>query len=124
MFINYNKNPAGNFTGDCVIRGIATVMDREWDDVWLEIMTVAFKEKDMMTSNRIWQKYLEQQGYHRYMLPETCPDCYTIKDFTRDFDVGRFIVGTGTHVIAVIDGNYYDTGDSGDDIPIYYWKKG
>lgn len=124
MFINYNKNPAGNFTGDCVIRGIATVMDREWDDVWLEIMTVAFKEKDMMTSNRIWQKYLEQQGYHRYMLPETCPDCYTIKDFTRDFDAGRFIVGTGTHVIAVIDGNYYDTGDSGDDIPIYYWKKG
>ena len=27
------------------------------------------------------------------------------------------------HVVAVIDGNYYDTWDSGDKIPIYYWYK-
>jgi len=124
MFILYNKNPAGNVTGDCVIRAISTIADSEWDDIWLEIMTLAFKEKDMMTSNRIWQKYLHSNGYIRHNIPDTCPDCYTINDFSRDFNVGSFVVGTGTHVVAVKEGNYYDTWDSGSEIPIYYWEKG
>lgn len=124
MFIFYNKNPAGNVTGDCVIRALSTISDSEWDDIWLEIMTLAFKEKDMMTSNRIWQKYLHSKGYVRHNIPDTCLDCYTISDFSRDFNVGSFIVGTGTHVVAVKEGNYYDTWDSGSEIPIYYWEKG
>jgi len=33
------------------------------------------------------------------------------------------ILATGTHVIAVGDGNYYDTWDSGQEVPIYYWRK-
>jgi hypothetical protein len=33
------------------------------------------------------------------------------------------MLATGTHVVAVIDGNYYDTWDSGDEVPIALWKK-
>ena len=124
MFIQYNKNPHGNFTGDCVIRAIATAMDTEWDDVWLGIMVIAFREKDMMDSNRIWQQYLHENGYKRTNIPDTCPDCYTVNDFARDNSQGTYILGTGSHVIAVKDGNYYDTGDSGNEVPIYYWMKG
>lgn len=51
------------------------------------------------------------------------PDCYNVKDFAQDHPKGRYVVGTGTHVIAVIDGNYYDTWDSGEEIPVYYWEK-
>lgn len=124
MFIQYNKNPHGNFTGDCVIRAIATAMDAEWDDVWLGIMVIAFREKDMMDSNRIWQQYLHENGYKRTNIPDTCPDCYTVNDFVRDNPQGTYILGTGSHVIAVKDGYYYDTGDSGNEVPIYYWTKG
>lgn len=124
MFIQYNKNPHGNFTGDCVIRAIATAMDAEWDDVWLGIMVIAFREKDMMDSNRIWQQYLHENGYKRINIPDTCPDCYTVNDFVRDNPQGTYILGTGSHVIAVKDGYYYDTGDSGNEVPIYYWMKG
>lgn len=124
MFIQYNKNPHGNFTGDCVIRAIATAMDAEWDDVWLGIMVIAFREKDMMDSNRIWQQYLHENGYKRTNIPDICPDCYTVNDFVRDNPHGTYILGTGSHVIAVKDGYYYDTGDSGNEVPIYYWTKG
>lgn len=124
MFIQYNKNPHGNFTGDCIIRAIATAMDAEWDDVWLGIMVIAFREKDMMDSNRIWQQYLHENGYKRTNIPDTCPDCYTVNDFVRDNPQGTYILGTGSHVIAVKDGYYYDTGDSGNEVPIYYWTKG
>lgn len=124
MFISYNKNPADNYTGDCVIRAISTIMNKDWDEVWLDIMVLAFKAKDMMSSNRIWQDYLHQNGYVRYNLPDKCPNCYTIKNFAEDFPQGSFLLGTGTHVVAVMDGKYYDTWDSGNESPIYYWKKG
>jgi len=124
MFVEYNKNPFNNYTDDCVIRAIAAEMDRDWDDVWLDIMVLAFQKKCMMSSNNVWQEYLHNNGYVRYNIPDTCPNCYTIKKFTEDFQNGSYILGTGTHVVYVKDGNYYDTGDSGNEIPIYYWKKG
>jgi len=43
--------------------------------------------------------------------------------FCEDHPYGTYIVGTGTHAIACIDGNYYDTWDSGDESPLFYWKK-
>ena len=124
MFIEYNKNPFNNYTDDCVIRAIAAEMDQDWDDIWLDIMVLAFQKKCMMSSNNVWQEYLHNNGYVRYNIPDTCPNCYTIKKFTEDFQNGSYILGTGTHVVYVKDGNYYDTGDSGNEIPIYYWKKG
>ena len=43
--------------------------------------------------------------------------------FCEDHPYGIYIVGTGTHAIACVDGNYYDTWDSGDESPLFYWKK-
>ena len=57
------------------------------------------------------------------IIPNTCPDCYTIADFCNDHPYGTYILATGTHVVAVIDGDYYDTWDSGNEIPIFYWQK-
>ena len=62
-------------------------------------------------------------GFKRFIIPDTCPDCYTIKSFCSDHPKGEFIAATGSHVVAVVDGDYYDTGDSGNEVPVYYWKK-
>ena len=78
---------------------------------------------DMMSSNAVWGAYLYDQGFRRYIIPNTCPDCYSVKDFCEDNPKGEFMLATGTHVIAVEDGNYYDTWDSGDEVPIFYWRK-
>ena len=43
--------------------------------------------------------------------------------FGRDHPQGLYVLATGTHVITVIDGDYYDSWDSGDKIPLYYFKK-
>ena len=56
-------------------------------------------------------------------MPNMCPPCYTVKDFCKDHPVGTYILATGSHVVTVVDGNYYDTWDSGTEVPIYYWKK-
>lgn len=78
---------------------------------------------EMPSSNAVWAAFLYREGYRRHVIPNTCPFCYTVKQFTLDHPSGRYLLATGSHVVAVIDGDYYDTWNSGDEIPIYYWKK-
>lgn len=123
MYSELNINPQKKQTGDCVIRAIGTVTDKEWDDTFLDLMAKSFEMKELPSQNNVWGAYLHDLDYTRHIIPDTCPDCYTVNDFTRDHPQGRYVVGTGTHVVAVIDGNHYDTWDSGEEIPIYYWQK-
>ena len=123
MFIQYNANPNNNLVGDCVIRSIATVLNKSWEDVYAGIVLQGFIMNDMPSSNSVWKAYLNKYGYTRHIIPNTCPDCYTVKDFCKDNPVGNFVLGTGTHAIAIKDGNYIDTWDSGNEIPIYYFER-
>lgn len=122
-FIFDNPNPNDALVGDCVIRAIAIALNKKWDDVYIDLSTNGFLLRDMPSSNRVWGDYLKSNGYKSYMIPNTCPYCYTIKDFCNDYPQGVYILATGSHVIAVINGDYYDTWDSGNETPIYYFKK-
>lgn len=123
MFIEYNPNPKGINTGDCVIRAICKALDTDWEKVYMEL-TVKGLEKAMWgDTNAVWEQYLKDYGFKPHVLPNTCPDCYTIADFAADHKSGTYIVATGSHVVAVIDGNYYDTYDSGTLVPSYYFER-
>jgi hypothetical protein len=37
--------------------------------------------------------------------------------------MGTFVLGTGDHAVTVVDGDYYDSFDSGQMIPIVYYRK-
>lgn len=79
---------------------------------------------DIRHANHVWGTYLRNNGFKRFNLPDLCPDCYTVRDFCSDHPTGTFVLATGTHVIAVINGNYYDSWDSGMEIVAYLFKKG
>lgn len=122
MFVFYNPNPARKLVGDCVVRAIARLTNQSWEDTYIDIVMQGLKMYDMPSANHVWGTYLKSKGFNRYLLPNTCPDCYTVKDFCVDYPQGEYMLATGSHVIAVEDGNYYDAWDSGDEIPVYYWK--
>ena len=123
MYIYRNLNPYNKHAGDCVIRALANVMDMDWVDVYDDVTRMGKILKDMPSSNNVWGAYLKQNGYKRHIIPNTCPDCYTVKDFCRDNARGKFILYIDGHVVSVINGNYYDTYDSGDEIPLFYWSE-
>ncbi len=122
-YIEYNANPSRLHVGDCVIRSICTAQGKLWKEVYVKLALQGFMMHDMPSANRVWSEYLRNNKYIRRLIPDTCPDCYTVKDFCHDHPKGIFILGTGEHVICVIDGDYYDTWDSGEEIPIYYWYR-
>ena len=78
---------------------------------------------DMPNSAATLAVYLREKGYKRYVVSNECSVCYTVRDFCKEYPEGKYIVLTSNHAIPVIDGNYYDSTDSGMDIPQYYWKK-
>lgn len=123
MYVEYNPNPKGKYVDDCVIRAITKVLGIDWDTAFLSVVMVAFSEKNMPSINGIWEQFLINKGFTRSVIIDTCPHCYTVRDFTNDHPKGVYILATGTHVVAVVDGNYYDTWDSGDEIPIYYFER-
>lgn len=122
-FIQYNPNPDGNRVGDCTIRAISKLLTQDWNTTYIELCLQGYILKDMPSSNNIWGSYLTSKGYIRQVIPNTCPDCYTVRQFAEENPQGAFLLATGSHVVTVIDGNYYDSWDSGDEIPIYLFRK-
>lgn len=122
-YIYYNANPFHKRTNDCTVRAISVLLDQSWDDTYDDICDMGSYTKEMPSTNRVWGAYLRERGYRPHFIPDTCPICYTVRDFCLDHPWGKFLLALDEHVVAVVDGNYYDTWDSGDEVPFYYWEK-
>lgn len=103
MFEKINPNPNGSYVGDCVIRAIALADNKSWNETYINLCLMGLKMYDMPSSNKVWHEYLKTEGYKRHIIPDTCPQCYTVRDFCGEFFSGTYIVGTGTHVVCVKD---------------------
>lgn len=119
----YNPSPSGRNVGDCTVRAIAKALDIPWEEAYALLAATGFSLHDMPSSNAVWGTVLAHSSYQRHIIPNSCPDCYTIGDFADDHPYGTYVAGTGSHVVTIIDGAIYDSWDSSNEIPIYYWSK-
>ena len=78
---------------------------------------------DMPSANRVWGQFLKDKGFRKVQIPDVCPECYTVREFCRDNPRGIYVLGTGEHVVCVRNGDYFDSWDSGMEIPIYYFER-
>lgn len=123
-FLSVNPNPLNQRVGDCVVRAISLATGEPWEQVYWDLAEYGGRVADMPSSNAVWGAYLKDRGFRRRAVDDPCPDgCYTVRDFCRDNPFGTYILGTGTHVICVKNGDYLDTWDSGDEIPMIYWER-
>lgn len=120
----YNPNPDDKFVGDCVIRAVSKITRQSWEETYLGVSMLGLVMHDMPSSDNVWGEYLYRRGYRKHVIPDTCPYCYTVREFAYEHPSGLYLLKTSGHVIAVVNGDYYDTSDSGNEVPIYYWAKG
>lgn len=124
MFENYNPNPAGKNVGDCTVRAISKALDQGWEKTYIDLCIQGLMMNDMPSANSVWGAYLRGKGMQRNIIPDSCPDCYTVEDFAKDHQEGTYILALSGHVVCVKDGTIFDSWNSGGEIPLYYWKKG
>ena len=127
MWRYLNLNPRGIHTGDCVVRACAFATGQSWDQTYEELCDEGFERKEMPSWNSTWWAFLERRGFHRHIIPDRCPYCYTVADFAADHPYGTFVLfipGNVGHVVALDRGDWFDTWDSGQEIPLAYWQKG
>lgn len=123
MWIRKNLNPFDLETDDCVVRAISLVTGKSWKTVYLGLAVSGCEMARMPDNNAVWGRYLRSLGWHRGAIPDICPDCYTVSDFASDNPDGIYILCGNGHVVAMIDGNWYDTSDTGSMPVLYFWEK-
>ena len=128
-WIQYNLNPLQKQTGDCVVRAISFATGKTWDETYWDLAEKGFERAEMPSWNSTWWDLLKEYGFRRYVIPDSCPSCYTVEDFCREYPVGKYVLfipyssEQGGHVVAIEDGNDFDTWDSTREIPLVFWRK-
>lgn len=120
LYRPYNPNPDKNRVGDCTVRAICKATGNDWNRVYAGLSAYGFICKDMPSANYVWGKYLRDQGFRRRIIEEDC----TVEEFCRSNPEGTYILVIDGHVVCVVDGFYYDSWDSGQEVPVFYWTKG
>ena len=121
-WVTYNPNPIyGNRVGDCTVRAISKALGQDWETTYAGLSAYGFMRGDMPNANHVWGSYLKSKGFRQYIVDDYT---YTVDDFCVDNPVGTYILAIDGHVVCVVDGKFYDTWDSGGEIPLYYWKRG
>lgn len=123
MWVQYNPNPVDRFVGDCAVRAVAKALDVDWETAYVLISVDGFLMGDVVSSNAVWGSVLREHGFSRRAIPDDVPGDYTVEDFAKDNPHGTYVLGTGNHVVTVVDGNIYDTWDSSHEIPQYVWYR-
>lgn len=119
----YNPNPKNQRVGDCAIRAICKALNIDWETAFSGVMVKACALSDMPSANHVWGAFLRDHGFKRYIVNDQGQYVYTVKDFCQDHPRGIYVLGIEGHVVCIVNGDYYDTWDSGSEIPVYYWRK-
>lgn len=117
----YNPNPKDKNTGDCAVRAIAKAMDITWEKAKLLLDAYSMEAAEVETSDLVWGRILAEHGFRMKAL--YCNDGCTLEGLCRKYPMGVYVVKLPNHVVCIENGNYYDSWDSGKEIPIYCWEK-
>ena len=93
-------------------------LGQTWEETYAGLVLEGFLRGDLPNADSVWGPYLRKHGFTRHLLPDACPDCYTVADFAADYPQGTYILSMpGRHVLCVQDGQWHDSWDSGMEVP-------
>lgn len=119
----YNPSPVGRQVGDCSVRALSKAIGTDWDRAYVELALMGFMMKNMPDGNEVINAVLKQYGFVKQIIPNTCPECYTVKEFADEHPHGTYVVGTGNHVVCIDSGTIFDSWDSSNEIAIFFWEE-
>lgn len=124
-FKEYNPNPKGNKTGDCVIRAIGLATEKTWEETFWDMTNHAFELKTVLNIDEAWKSYLIKNGFEWVPCKVTKGKKRpTVAQMARKLsDGGYYVLRVANHVVTAHGGHYHDLWDSGNCAVYGYFQK-
>lgn len=109
-----NKKDLKDKYDDCVVRALTKVLDKDWIEVFDDLVKYARGIQCMPSSKQCYEQYLKDNGFvYIGISNKKGSKRPTVTQFAKEHKKGKYLVNLAGHVVAIVNGKYYDTWDSG-----------
>ena len=117
QYFQPNKKDIKDKFGDCTIRALCKALDIEWLDAFDLMIPFCRREQIpniFFATLDIRKKIMSEIGFSYHGVSnKRGVKRPTVETFAKDHPEGTFILNVANHEVAVVDGKYYDTWNSG-----------
>lgn len=103
--------------GDCQIRALSKVFNKSWVetfDITVPICRLYQINSLFNLPHKLEKEALEKLGFeYTGITNKKGSKRPTVQEFAQKYRKGKFILNVSNHVVACVDGKYYDTWDCG-----------
>ena len=119
-----NAKDLKDYYGDCVIRALTKVMNKSWMEVFNEMLPICSEFQALHNNKVVYETYLKNNRFtYTGISNKKGTKRPTVESFTKEHKTGMHFVILANHVVAVVDGQYFDTWDCGEKSLYGYWSK-
>ena len=119
MYKYFNPTPLGRSVDDGIIRALCKATDQRWDDVLLDLFLVSYNLADVPGSRDVWGSYLKSDNFKQFPIDTNIK----LKDFCELNNSGEYIAVLKNSAVYILDGDYYDEWDSGEEEVSYFFRR-
>ena len=121
----FTPNPLKKEVGDCVVRALCALENRDWNDVYRELCDIGFELKVMPNGKQTYEEYLKRHGFVRTPVSnKKGTKRPTVNDMAvRSKTEGPIYCDIANHCVTVKDGYILDIWDRGSKSLYGYWTK-
>lgn len=108
---------------DCTVRALMKLLEVTWQEAYDELCKAGRKCMRMPDEIDCVRMTIESFGYKKVSIPvEKGSKRPTVASFAEQHKQGRFLLNVANHVVACVDGHYYDSWDCGEKCVYNYWE--
>lgn len=124
-FKEFNANPKGKRTCDCVIRALCVALNKDYYEVYDELVTISKKTGFMLNEKRVEDKLLEAYGFIKMKQPRKNDGTkYDVNEIRLICNAPVIVIRVAHHLTVVKDGVLIDTWNCGYKTINNYYIKG
>lgn len=106
------------------MRALTKVLNKTWLEVFDAINPISREMQCPFNTKDCYEEFLKQNGFvYHGISNKKGSKRPTVDRFAKDHTNGIYYLNVANHCVAVVDGIYYDTWDSGYKSLYGYWEK-
>ena len=108
---------------DCTVRALMKLLEITWVEAYDELCKQGRKQMRMPNEMPCVAAVVESYGYKKQSIPVVKGSKRpTVAAFAAHYKQGRYLLNVANHVVACVDGHYYDSWDCGEKCVYNYWE--